>query len=50
LGDISELRIDYKETGKEIIALLCDGNKSAQQADIARARDIARQPFEQEEK
>jgi putative addiction module killer protein len=49
LGNISELRIDYgpgyrvyyKDTGKEIITLLCGGNKSTQQADIAKARKIA---------
>ncbi|GMO17202.1 MAG: type II toxin-antitoxin system RelE/ParE family toxin [Treponemataceae bacterium] len=49
LGDISELRIDYgpgyrvyyKDTGKEIIILLCGGNKSTQQADIAKAKAIA---------
>ena len=49
LGDISELRIDYgpgyrvyyKDTGREIIILLCGGNKSTQQADIAKARQIA---------
>ena len=49
LGDISELRIDYgpgyrvyyKDTGKEIIVLLCGGDKSTQQADIDRARIIA---------
>ena len=50
LGDISELRIDYgpsyrvyfKDTGKEIIILLCGGDKTTQQVDIARAREIAR--------
>ena len=50
LGDISELRIDYgpgyrvyyKDTGKEIIILLCGGDKTTQQADIANARKIAR--------
>ena len=50
LGDISELRIDYgtgyriyfKDTGKEIIILLCGGDKTTQQADIAKARKIAR--------
>ncbi|MDR2048493.1 MAG: type II toxin-antitoxin system RelE/ParE family toxin [Treponema sp.] len=58
LGEISELRIDYgpgyrvycKDTGKEIIIILCGGDKSAQQADIAKAKDIAKQPFEEEEK
>lgn len=50
LGDISELRINYgtgyrvyyKDTGKEIIILLCGGDKSTQQADIAEARKIVR--------
>jgi putative addiction module killer protein len=49
LGDIFELRIDYgpgyrvyyKDTGKEIIILLCGGDKTTQQADIDRARIIA---------
>jgi putative addiction module killer protein len=49
LGDISEMRIDYgpgyrvyyKDTGKEIIILLCGGDKTTQDADIARARVIA---------
>ena len=49
LGDISELRIDYgpgyrvyyKDTGREIVILLCGGDKSTQEADIARARVIA---------
>ena len=47
---ISEIRIDYgpgyrvyyKDTGKEIIILLCGGDKKTQQADIAEARRIAR--------
>jgi len=46
---ISEMRIDYgtgyrvyyKDTGKEIILLLCGGDKSTQQADIAEAKKIA---------
>ena len=50
LGEISELRIDYgpgyrvyyKDTGREIIILLCGGDKTTQQADIERARLIAR--------
>ena len=47
----SELRIDhgpgyrvyYKDTGEEIIILLCGGIKSGQKADIARAKEIARE-------
>jgi len=50
LGDISELRINYgsgyrvyyKDTGKEIIILLCGGDKSTQEADIEKARIIAK--------
>ena len=50
LGDISELRINYgpgyrvyfKDTGREIIILLCGGDKTTQQADITNARKIAR--------
>ena len=49
LGEISELRIDYgqgyrvyyKDTGKKIIILLCGGDKSTQQKDIEKARQIA---------
>ena len=49
LGDISELRIDYGpgyrvyywDTGKEIIVLLCGGDKTTQEADIAEARRMA---------
>jgi putative addiction module killer protein len=44
----SEMRIDYgtgyrvyyKETGNEIVILLCGGDKSTQSRDIARAKDI----------
>jgi len=50
LGDmVSEMRIDYgpgyrvyyKDTGEEIIILLCGGEKSTQQADIIKAKQIA---------
>jgi putative addiction module killer protein len=55
IGDgCSEMRIDYgpgyrvyytgprsTDTGKEIIILLCGGDKSTQQADIAKAKKIA---------
>jgi len=55
-GDgISELRIDYgpgyrvyyKDTGKEIIILLCGGDKRTQQADINNAKKIAKR-YEEE--
>jgi putative addiction module killer protein len=50
LGDISEMRINYgpgyrvyyKDTGKELIILLCGGDKSTQQEDIEKAKEIAR--------
>ena len=46
----SELKIPYgpgyrvylKDTGKEIIILLCGGNKSTQQKDIEKAKKIAK--------
>ena len=34
-------RVYYKDIGKEIIILLCGGDKSTQQADINRAKKIA---------
>ena len=54
---ISEMRIDYgpgyrvyyKNTGNEIIVLLCGGDKTTQQEDIARAKQIAALPLEEEE-
>jgi putative addiction module killer protein len=35
-------RVYYKDTGKEIIILLCGGEKFTQQTDIIRARKIAK--------
>ena len=54
---LSEMRIHYgpgyrvyfKDTGKEIVILLCGGDKSTQQADIARAKQIAALPLGEEE-
>jgi putative addiction module killer protein len=54
---ISEMRIDYgpgyrvyyKDTGREIIILLCGGDKTTQQEDIVRAKQIAASPWEEEE-
>ena len=51
LGKIIEIKIDYgpgyrvyyTETGKEIIVLLCGGDKSTQQSDIETARKLAAQ-------
>jgi putative addiction module killer protein len=56
LGEVSEMRIDYgpgyrvyfKDTGKEIIILLCGGDKATQEADIAKARELAKMSFEEE--
>jgi putative addiction module killer protein len=51
LGEISEMRIDYgpgyrvyyKNTGKEIIILLCGGDKSTQGRDIKNAKELAKE-------
>jgi probable addiction module antidote protein len=53
-GEISEprighgpgYRVHFKDTGKEIILLPCGGDKSTQESDIARAREIAQMPIE----
>ena len=54
---VSEMRINYgpgyrvyyKDTGREIIILLCGGDKTTQQEDIAKAKQIAAEPLEEEE-
>ena len=53
---LSEMRIHYgpgyrvyfKDIGKEIVILLCGGDKSTQQQDIAKAKEIASSPLEEE--
>ena len=40
-------RVYYKDTGKEIVILLCGGNKSTQQEDITRAKYLASLPLEE---
>jgi putative addiction module killer protein len=42
-------RVYYKNTGMEIIILLCGGNKTTQQEDIERAKRIAEAPLEEED-
>ena len=53
----SEMKIDYgpgyrvyfKDTGKEIIIILCSGDKSTQQKDIDKAKRLAREEEEYDE-
>jgi putative addiction module killer protein len=48
-GGVSEMRIAYgpgyrvyyKQTGKEIVLLLCGGDKATQDKDIKRAKELA---------
>jgi putative addiction module killer protein len=53
----SEMRIDYgpgyrvyyKDTGREIIIILCGGDKSTQQDDIDKAKRLAREAEEEDD-
>jgi len=40
-------RVYFKDTGNEIVILLCGGDKSTQQEDIAKARQLALLPLEE---
>ena len=42
-------RVYYKDTGREIIIILCGGDKSTQQKDIDRAKRLAREEEEDDE-
>ncbi|MFP3043965.1 type II toxin-antitoxin system RelE/ParE family toxin [Treponema primitia] len=56
-NNLFELRINYgpgyrvycKDTGVEIIILLCGGDKATQQEDIARAQKIVLEPLDEAE-
>jgi len=56
LGKIGEMKIDYgpgyrvyyTDTGREIIILLCGGDKGGQQKDIETARELAARYVEEE--
>jgi putative addiction module killer protein len=41
-------RVYYKDTGREIIILLCGGDKATQQADIENAKKLANEKEEKE--
>ena len=40
-------RVYFKDTGREIIILLCGGDKSTQENDIVRAKHLASLPLEE---
>jgi putative addiction module killer protein len=42
-------RVYFKDTGTEIIVLLCGGDKSTQEADIAKAKELTDIPLKEEE-
>jgi putative addiction module killer protein len=41
-------RVYYKDTGREIIIILCGGDKSTQKEDIERAKRLAREGEEED--
>jgi len=43
----SGYRVYFKDTSKEIALLLCGGDKSTQQKDIAKAKEIAKLPLDE---
>lgn len=55
-GGVSELRVDYGpgyrvylcRRGEAIVLLLAGGTKKTQEADIAQAKELARQPEDSE--
>ena len=42
-------RVYYKDTGQEIIIILCGGDKSTQKRDINKAKRIAREEEEKDD-
>jgi putative addiction module killer protein len=42
-------RVYFKDTGREIIIILCGGDKSTQKKDIERAKRLAREEEEEDE-
>ena len=41
-------RVYYKDTGREIVIILCGGNKSTQHKDIIRAKQLAQEMEEED--
>jgi putative addiction module killer protein len=41
-------RVYYKDTGKKIVILLCGGDKSTQEADITKAKALAKEPIDEQ--
>jgi len=42
-------RVYYKDSGREIIIILCGGDKSTQQSDINKAKRLAREEEEEDD-